>query len=177
LRTLPVLTFRGAISTQTHSGANKHEEDYAVSVLHLDELCRRSSRLCRVSAICNGILAETLYQCLGGYDALAAVNDDFITHLATDPELGRFFTGLSNDSKVRVRQHVIDFLCVATGGPCKYTGRGMKTAHTGLNISQAEWNKSVQYLVGTLDKFKVPEKEKSEVLGAISGLKGDIVGR
>jgi hemoglobin len=120
---------------------------------------------------------KSLYQRLGGYDALAAVTDDFITHLATDPEMGRFFTGLSNDSKIRVRQHVIDFLCVATGGPCKYTGRDMKTAHTGLNISGAEWDKSVQYLVGTLDKFKVPEKEKSEVLGAISGLKGDIVGR
>jgi len=53
----------------------------------------------------------------------------------------------------------------------------MKTAHTGLNISEADWNKSVQYLVSTLDKFKVPEKEKSDVLGAISSLKGDIVGR
>ena len=120
---------------------------------------------------------KSLYQRLGGYDALAAVTDDFITRLATDPQLGRFFTGLSNDSKIRVRQHVIDFLCVATGGPCKYTGRDMRTAHTGLNISEADWNKSVEYLVGTLDKFKVPEKEKSQVLGAISGLKADIVGR
>jgi hemoglobin len=119
---------------------------------------------------------STLYQRLGGYDALAAVTDDFITHLATDPQLGRFFTGLSTDSKVRVRQHVIDFLCVATGGPCKYTGRDMKTAHTGLNISEADWNTSVKYLVGTLDRFKVPEKEKSEVLAAIGGLKNDIVG-
>jgi len=119
----------------------------------------------------------TLYQRLGGYDAIAAVTDDFITHLATDPQLGRFFTGLSTDSKLRVRQHVVDFLCVATGGPCKYTGRDMKTAHTGLNISEADWNASVKYLVGTLDKFKVPEKEKSDVVTAIGGLKGDIVGR
>ena len=72
---------------------------------------------------------------------------------------------------------MVDFLCVATGGPCKYTGRDMKTAHTGLNISEADWNASVKYLVGTLDKFKVPEKEKSDVLTAIGGLKGDIVGR
>lgn len=120
---------------------------------------------------------KSLYQRLGGYDALAAVTDDFITHLATDPQLGRFFTGLSADSKIRVRQHVIDFLCAATGGPCKYTGRDMRTAHTGLNISEADWSASVKYLVGTLDKFKVPEKEKGEVLGAISSLKGDIVGQ
>jgi hemoglobin len=121
--------------------------------------------------------AASLYQRLGGYDALAAVTDDFITHLATDPQLGRFFVGLSTDSKLRVRQHVIDFLCVATGGPCKYTGRDMKTAHSGLHITEEDWNTSVKYLVGTLDRFKVPDREKNEVLTAISSLKPDIVGR
>jgi len=119
----------------------------------------------------------SLYKRLGGYDALAAVTDDFIGRLATDPQLGRFFVGLSTDSKNRVRQHVIDFLCAATGGPCLYLGRDMKTAHTGLNITEGDWNVSVKALVATLDKFKVPEKEKGEVLAAISGLKGDIVGR
>src|SRR5262249_42780515 len=119
----------------------------------------------------------SLYKRLGGYDALAAVSDDFIGRLATDPQLGRFFEGLSVDSQKRVRQHVIDFLCNATGGPCLYLGRDMKTAHTGLNISEEDWNTSVKHLAATLDKFKVPEREKNEVLGAISGLKGDIVGR
>jgi hemoglobin len=119
----------------------------------------------------------SLYKRLGGYDALAAVTDDFLGRLATDPQLGRFFKGLSMDSQKRVRQHVIDFLCNATGGPCLYLGRDMKTAHTGLNISEDDWSATVKHLVATLDKFKVPEREKSEVLGAISGLKADIVGR
>jgi hemoglobin len=119
----------------------------------------------------------SLYQRLGGYDALAAVSDDFLGHLANDPQMGRFFVGLSTDSRNKVRQHVVDFLCVATGGPCKYTGRDMKTAHTGLNITDSDWTSMVKYLVGTLDKFKVPEKEKNEVLTALSALKGDMVGR
>ena len=119
----------------------------------------------------------SLYKRLGGYDALAAVTDDFIGRLASDPQLGRFFVGLSTDSKNRVRQHVIDFLCAATGGPCLYLGRDMKTAHTGLNITESDWNVSVKALGATLDKFKVPEKEKGEVLAAITGLKGDIVAR
>ena|ERR1700746_292456 len=121
--------------------------------------------------------SATLYQRLGGYDALAAVTDDFITRLATDPQLGRFFTGFSNDSKVRIRQHVVDFLCVATGGPCKYTGRDLKTSHTGLGITESDWSLTVKHLAATLDKFKVPEKEKNEVLQAIASQKGDIVGR
>jgi hemoglobin len=119
----------------------------------------------------------SLYKRLGGYDALAAVTDDFTARLATDPTLGRFFKGHSTDSQKRLRDHIIDFLCVATGGPCSYTGRDMKTVHTGLNITEEDWNLSVKHLVATLDKFKVPEKEKQEVLTAISGLKGDIVGR
>lgn len=119
----------------------------------------------------------TLYRRLGGYDAIAAVTDDFVGRLAGDPQLHRFFTGLSVDSQKRLRQHVVDFLCMATGGPCVYTGRDMKTAHTGLGITDADWDLAVKHLVATLDKFKVPEKEKTDVLGAISALKGDIVGR
>ena len=88
---------------------------------------------------------------------LAAVTDDFITRLATDPSLGKFFVGLNDTSKQRVRQHVINFLCNATGGPCLYLGQDMKTAHKGLHITEAEWNTSAQLLVDTLNKFKVPQ--------------------
>lgn len=118
----------------------------------------------------------SLYKRLGGYDALAAVTDDFIGRLASDKQLARFFGGLSSDSQKRLRQHVVDFLCAATGGPCFYTGRDMKTAHTGLNITDSDWEAAVTDLKATLDKFKVPEKERGEVLAAIGGLKGDIVG-
>jgi hemoglobin len=119
----------------------------------------------------------SLYTRLGGYDALVAVTKDFIGRLATDPQLAKFFTGLNDTSKARVEAHVIDFLCVATGGPCIYTGQDMKTAHTGLHITDADWNTSAAHLTETLNKFKVPQKEQSEVMAAISGLKGDIVGR
>ena len=118
---------------------------------------------------------DSLYKRLGGYDAIAAVTDDFIGRLVTDPSLGKFFVGLSTDSKQRVRQHVVDFLCLATGGPCVYKGRDMKTSHAGLGITEADWNTGVKHLVATLDKFKVPAKEKDDLLAAASGLKKDIV--
>ena len=120
---------------------------------------------------------KSLYQRLGGYDALAAVTDDFLGRLSTDPQLKRFFVGHNKEGLTRIRQHIIDFLCVATGGPCAYTGQDMKTAHTGLGITEDDWNATVKDLVATLDTFHVPDKEKGEVLGAISSLKGDIVGR
>ncbi len=119
--------------------------------------------------------AQPLYKRLGGYDAIAAVVDDFIGRLVNDPNLSRFFAGHSTDSLKRVRQLVVDQLCAATGGPCIYIGRDMKTSHTGLGITEQQWQASVNHLVATLAKFKVPGKEKQEVLTAISGLKKDIV--
>ncbi|MFY9555877.1 MAG: group 1 truncated hemoglobin [Blastocatellia bacterium] len=119
--------------------------------------------------------SDSLYKRLGGYDALAAVTDDFITRLATDKMLGRFFVGASDNSKMRIRQLVLDQLCAATGGPCVYIGRDMKTAHKGLGITEEDWNTAVKHLVATLTKFKVPEKEQKEVAGALTTLKGDIV--
>lgn len=132
-------------------------------------------------AISIPLLAQTaapqpsLYKRLGGYDAIAAVTDDFIGRLATDKQLARFFAGHSEDSLKKIRQHVVDQLCAATGGPCVYTGRDMKTSHKGMGITEADWNAAVGHLVATLDKFKVPEREKNEVLGAVSALKKDIV--
>jgi hemoglobin len=121
--------------------------------------------------------APSLYQRLGGYDALAAVTDDFIGRLVTDSSLSRFFGGHSKNSQGRIRQLVLDQLCAVTGGPCVYIGRDMKTTHAGLGIAQADWDKSVQLLVATLNKFTVPPKEQQEVLAAVSTLKGDIVER
>ena len=97
--------------------------------------------------------------------------------LATDPSLAKFFTGLNDTSKATVESHVIDFLYAATGGPCIYTGQDMKTAHTGLHITDADWNVSAAHLTETLNKFKVPQKEQNEVMSAIGTLKSQIVGQ
>lgn len=118
---------------------------------------------------------ESLYKRLGGYDALAAVTDDFLGRLASDPQLGRFFVGQSKDSLGKIRQHIVDFLCQATGGPCVYHGRDMKTAHAGLKITDSDWDVMVKHLNATMAKFNVPAKEQADVLAAVGPLKADIV--
>ena len=117
------------------------------------------------------------HQRLGGYDALAAVSDDFLGHLANDPQMGRFFVGLSTDSRNRVRQHVVDFLCVATGGPCKYTGRDMKSAHTGLNITDPDWTNMLKCLGGYFRQVQGARKGKERSSHRLVWIEGDIVGR
>lgn len=120
-------------------------------------------------------VTPALYQRLGGYDALAAVADDFLGGLAADRQLARFFVGVSADSLRKLRQHVVDQLCEASGGPCNYFGRSMRTAHAGLGITESDWQLTVKHLTATFDKFKVPDKERSELVALLASLKADIV--
>lgn len=126
-------------------------------------------------AMAQGTSEKTLYQRVGGYDALAAVVDDFIGRLVADKRFEKFFVGHSEDSLKRIRQHILDQFCAATGGPCIYNGRDMKTSHKGLGITEADWDAAAKHLSATLDKFKVPEKEKGEILAFVTSLKKDIV--
>ena len=126
-------------------------------------------------AMAQGRTEKSLYQRVGGYDALAKVVDDFIGRLVADKRLEKFFVGHSEDSLKRIRQHIVDQFCAATGGPCVYIGRDMKTTHKGLGITEADWDAAAKHLAASLDNFKVPEKEKSEILAFVTGLKKDIV--
>ena len=118
---------------------------------------------------------KSLYERIGGYDAIAAVTDDFLARLENDDRLGRFFQGVSDDSVIRIRQHVVDLVCANTGGPCKYTGRDMKTSHAGLGITKEDWERSNMRFGETLAKFNVPEKEQKELAGALAPLEKQIV--
>lgn len=117
---------------------------------------------------------KSLYERLGGKDAIVAVVDDFVGNVVADTRINKRF---ANSNAVRVKSQLVDFVCQGTGGPCKYVGNDMKTGHTGMNISEAEFNALVEDLVTTLDKFKVPAREKNVVLSLLGSMKGDIINR
>ena len=118
---------------------------------------------------------DTLYQRLGGYDAIAAVTDDFIGRLLADEAFARFFVGFADNSMKRIRQDLVDFVCEKTGGPCFYTGRDMKTSHAGIGITKQEWDKSLALFAETLAALSVPEAESRELAALILPLEADIV--
>ena len=120
---------------------------------------------------------EIALPALGGYDAIAAVSDEFVARLATDDQEKRFFIGSSDNSKMHIRQLLVDLLCKSTDGPCYYTGRDMKTAHGGAGITKADWDRSLGIFVEVLNKFKVPEKEQKDLAALLSPLEKDIVGK
>jgi len=119
----------------------------------------------------------SLYQRLGGRESIKLVVDDFVTNLAADPRVNGRFKGLDANRVAKLQTNLADQICDATGGPCAYLGRDMKTVHTGMGITEAEWNATVEDLVKSLNKFKVGQKEQQELLSALGAMKKDIVGQ
>jgi len=117
----------------------------------------------------------TLYQRLGGYDAIAAVANDLLPRLRADPQLGRFWAHRSEDGIMREKQLLIDYLCASAGGPMYYRGRNMLLAHKGMCISESDWTIFLGHAAATLAKFQVPESEQRDVVAFVQSLKGDIV--
>ena len=118
---------------------------------------------------------KSLYKRLGGYDVIAAVVNDYVSAIRSDPQFSRLSGGRGTDKKNRDVQLNIDILCALTGGPCYYIGRDMKTSHAGLGITESEWEANMKHVAAALDKSKVPQNEKEEVLAIIENLKQDIV--
>ena len=118
---------------------------------------------------------KTLYQRLGGYDAISAVVNEFADRLVADKKLDRFFGAMSTDSQDRFKQSNTMLVCAATGGPCNYLGRAMTTSHDGMGVANADFDVVAGHLAATLDKFKVPAAEKKELLDIIGSLRSQIV--
>ncbi len=120
---------------------------------------------------------KSLYTRLGGKKAITAVVDEFVGRCAGDSRINGFFKQTAADPKrlAKFKMNLVEQICQASGGPCKYKGKDMKSAHAGMGIGDADFNALVEDLVGALDKFKVGEKEKGELLGALGPMKKDIV--
>ena len=121
-----------------------------------------------------GMAKKSLYDRLGGLPAIQAVIDDFVGNVAADTRINQQF---AKTDIPKLKKNLVDQVCQATGGPCKYAGLDMKTAHKGMKITDGQFSALVEDLVKSLDKFKVPEQEKTELLTALGGMKPDIVGQ
>jgi len=129
---------------------------------------------CGAAAIHGGepVHGKSLFDRLGGKPAITAVVDEFVGRVGADDRINAYFAGAD---LVQLKAHLVNQICQAAGGPCKYTGKDMKSAHSGMMITTADFNALVENLVGALDKFKVGKQEKDELLAVLGPMKGDIV--
>jgi len=118
---------------------------------------------------------KTLYERLGGYDAITAVVNNLLQRLMGDTRLGRFWQNRGDDGIAREKQLLIDYLCANAGGPVLYTGRDNKTSHKGMGVSDSDWQAFMGHLDATLNTFNVPQEERNDVIGFIQSTRADIV--
>jgi hemoglobin len=118
---------------------------------------------------------KTLYERLGGYEAISAVANDLLPRLQADSRLGRFWEHRGDDGIAREKQLLIDFLCSNAGGTLYYTGRDMKISHQGMRIDEGDWSAFMGHLEATLDAFAVPQPERDQVVAFIKTTEPDIV--
>jgi hemoglobin len=120
------------------------------------------------------IVEKSLYEQLGGSDSIEAVVNHFYERILNDKELRPFFDGVDME---HLRTHQARFVSFALGGPNQYSGRGMRAAHEGLEITEDQFFAVAGHLTDTLASFDVPAEVTDQVLGHIQQLKGDIVER
>lgn len=125
----------------------------------------------------SGMKEKSLYDRLGKKKAIRAVVDEFVSRVAGDARINKMFMATAGDAGrlKKFKANLVDQICEASGGPCKYKGKSMKAAHMGMGITGTDFNALVEDLVGALDKFKVGQHEKDQLLGALGPMKSDIV--
>ncbi len=116
----------------------------------------------------------SLYERLGGMPAINKVMAEFTRQVARDERINGFFIGADLE---RVERLLAEQVCAATGGPCTYTGGDMVAVHTGMNITEAQFNALVEDLVKSLNTYRVRQREQQELLKILGSMKKDIINR
>ncbi len=122
--------------------------------------------------------SKPLFERLGGLKGITLVVDDFIDRLVRNATLNKnpeIDAGRKRSPAPYLKFHVSALVCEATGGPCKYTGKDMKSSHAHMNITEKEWDIMVGEFKKSLARFKVPVTEQQELFDIVGKTKGDIV--
>ncbi len=120
----------------------------------------------------------SLHDRLGGLYPISAVVDDFIERVYVNPTLNANPAVANARSQLRkpgLKVQLATLVCMATGGPCKYTGKSMKESHASMHITQKEWDALLADFRASLDKFNVPAAEQGELVDIVESTKADIV--
>ncbi len=182
--------YTGRSMIDTHRGMGTSNNDFELVAQHLRVVLKQFSvpareqreilaliETTRSDIVEPALTAEnlSLYDRLGGLDAISAVVNSFTQRLFVDPAMDRFFATWDDAKKQRITQLIVEFLCVAVGGPCEYTGRSMSDSHRGFGITNDDWTLMSQHLKATFIQFSVPDREQGELFTLVESIKSDII--
>ncbi len=115
----------------------------------------------------------SLYERLGGAQGIESIVDDVIARHLANPIIKTRFENI--EDLEHAKKMAREFLSAGAGGPVRYTGRDMRTAHRGMNISEQEYLAVVDDIMGALAKHDIDEATRKDVLAILYALKGDII--
>jgi hemoglobin len=117
-------------------------------------------------------MSESLYERLGGEMGLSAIVRDALKKHQNNPIVKTRFQDSDMDALHRL---AVDFFGMGSGGPQKYGGKDMRSAHRSMNISEEEYMAVIDDILAALDEHQVAPDTRNEVLGILYSLKGEIV--
>ena len=117
-------------------------------------------------------MERSLYERLGGVEAITAVTRAFEERAAKDGRINQKFARTNLD---RLTKEFVDQVCQDSGGPCTYTGLDMRQAHTNLGVTSGEWDAFMEDLVATLNAFNVGKAEQDELVNHLRTMRAEIV--
>lgn len=116
----------------------------------------------------------SLYDELGGMPGIEKITDNFIEEIGFDQQIVRHFA----ETKIeRFREKFIEQICAESGGPCQYSGDSMVDVHTKMNITEAEFNRTVDLLINAMNKAGVAHATQNRLLAKLAPMRGDIIYR
>jgi hemoglobin len=117
---------------------------------------------------------KSLYERLGGKEAIAKVVDTLVKNVLADNKINARFKKVKKPDELKAK--IVDFISMSTGcTDCKYEGKNMKDAHKGMKIKAEEWDAFVNDFKNALDENKVGADEQNDLAAALLGMRGDIV--
>ena len=127
----------------------------------------------------SNIMEKTLFERLGGTEGISSIVDDVVdAHMNNVSISSRFLPYKEQPERLSIiKKHTVDFFSAGSGGPVSYTGRDMPTTHKGMNISSAEYLCAMDDIMIVLERHKIDEDSKKDVLSVLWSLKEMIISR
>lgn len=113
-----------------------------------------------------------LYQALGEKPGITRLMDDFVNRVVKDPRIGGHFKDIK---PAALKESLTDQICQLSGGPCKYEGADMKSAHADMDINKGHFNALVEVLQSAMDAQGIPFAQQNRLLALLAPMHRDVI--
>jgi hemoglobin len=109
---------------------------------------------------------------MGGHSTITTLTENFVDEISRNQKIFKYF---ERSDAVRFKQKFSEHICMLSGGPCEYTGDNMVDVHTGMNISEHDFNLGVELLINAMNRSDIPHTTQNKILATLVPHRQDII--